>query len=109
MKILIDENLPLKLKEGFGDSHEVYSAREMNWQGKKNGELLGLMTLAGFEAFVTMDKSLPNQQNLAKFALRIFVLRGVNNKLETLLELVPILLAKIEDGAELGVTEIKLP
>lgn len=62
MKILIDENLPLKLKASFGESHEIYTMREMQWLGKKNGELLGLMTLAGFEAFVTMDKNLPMQQ-----------------------------------------------
>ncbi len=103
MKILIDENLPLEVLKAFGDRHEVYSAREMNWHGKKNGELLGLMTLAGFEAFVTMDKSLPNQQNLKKFALRIFILRGINNKLETLLELVPLVMAELDAGAELGV------
>jgi len=61
MKILIDENLPLKLVRSFGDEHEVHAAREMGLHGKKNGELLGLMTLDGFEGFVTMDKSLPNQ------------------------------------------------
>ena len=92
MKILIDENLPLKLKESFGDRHVIFSAREMNWQGKKNGELLGLMTLAGFEGFVTMDKNLPAQQNLKKFEITIFILRGINNKLETLQSLIPVLL-----------------
>ena len=91
MKILIDENLPLKLKESFGDPHVIFSAREMNWQGKKNGELLGLMTLAGFEGFVTMDKNLPAQQNLKKFEIIIFILRGIN-KLETLQSLIPVLL-----------------
>lgn len=45
MKILIDENLPLKLKENFGAEHEIYSVRNMEWTGRKNGELLGLMTL----------------------------------------------------------------
>jgi hypothetical protein len=48
VKILIDENLPLKLKASFITEHEVYSVREMQWTGKKNGELLGLMTLEGF-------------------------------------------------------------
>lgn len=106
MKILIDENLPLKLKENFGETHEVYSAREMNWHGKKNGELLGLMTLAGFEAFVTMDRSLPKQQNLEKFAITVFILRGLNNKLEILQKLVPSVLAEIERGTDIGVIEI---
>lgn len=107
MKILIDENLPLKLKEGFGEKHEVHSVREMNWQGKKNGELLGLMTLAGFEVFITMDKNLPSQQNLNKFSITIFVLRGMNNKLETLQELIPQVLSEIEKGINIGVVEIR--
>lgn len=107
MKVLIDENLPLKLKRLFGDDHEVLSAREMGWQGKKNGELLGLMTLDGFEALVTMDKSLPNQQNLGKFPLSIFILRGVNNKFETLQALVPLILERIENGVDSGVIEIE--
>ncbi len=106
MKILIDENLPLKLVRGIGENHEVHSAREMGWHGKKNGELLGLMTLDGFEGFVTMDKSLPNQQNLTKFSITIFVLRGKNNKLETLEALIPSILAHIDRGGEGGVIEV---
>ncbi len=78
----------------------------MGWQGKRNGELLGLMTLDGFEIFVTMDKSLPSQQNLRKFGIAIVVLRGVNNKLETLQDLVPLLLSRIEQEIGLGVIEI---
>lgn len=106
MKILIDENLPLILKSSFGGDHAIFSAREMGWHGKKNGELLGLMTLAGFDAFVTMDKSLPNQQNLEKFAITIFILRGVNNKLETLQDLVPLVLDEISRGLKSGVVEV---
>ena len=106
MKILIDENLPLKLARSFGANHEVLSSRPMNWHGKKNGELLGLMTLGGFEAFVTMDKSLPSQQNLSKFAITIFILRGTNNKFETLRNLIPLVLERIESGLDSGVIEI---
>jgi len=106
MKILIDENLPLKLLRSFGEKHEVHSAREMGWHGKKNGELLGLMTLDGFEGFVSMDKSLPYQQNVSKFAITIFVLRGQNNKLETLEALVPLILSRINEGINDQVIEI---
>ena len=98
--------MPLKLKRSFGDNHEVLSARDMGWKGKKNGELLGLMTLDGFEALVTMDKSLPNQQNLGKFPISIFILRGLNNKFETLQALVPLVLERIEHGIDSGVIEI---
>lgn len=78
----------------------------MDWQGKKNGELLGLMTLDGFDALVTMDKSLPSQQNLGKFPIAIFILRGLNNKFETLQVLVPLILHRIEQGVDSGVIEI---
>ncbi len=107
MKILIDENLPSKLKQIFGDEHEVYSVRDMRWIGKENGELLGLMTFEGFEAFVTMDKNLPKQQNLKKFIITIFVLYGVNNKYETHQKLVPLVLEKIQSGVDAGVVSIK--
>ena len=51
MKILLDENLPKKLKITFAPEHEVFTVHEKNWNGKRNGELLGLMTLNGFDAF----------------------------------------------------------
>jgi predicted nuclease of predicted toxin-antitoxin system len=58
MKILLDENIPRRLKFDFDTNDEVISVQEMNWQGKKNGELLGLMTLKGFDVFITLDKNL---------------------------------------------------
>jgi predicted nuclease of predicted toxin-antitoxin system len=107
MKILIDENLPSQLKHLLGGEHEVYSVRDMQWSGKENGELLGLMTFEGFDAFVTMDKNLPKQQNLTKFVITIFVLYGVNNKFETLQALIPLVLEKIKLGVKPGVVSIQ--
>ena len=69
MKILLDENLPKMLKINFADEHEVFTVREKSWNGKKNGELLGLMTLDGFDAFVTIDKNLQHQQNIKRFLI----------------------------------------
>ena len=42
MKLLLDENLPKRLKEDFAN-HEVYSVTDKGWNGLKNGELLELM------------------------------------------------------------------
>ena len=84
MKILLDENLPKKLKFSFAVDHELFTVGEMDWLGKRNGELLGLMTFNGFDAFVTIDKNLRHQQNLARFAIRLFVLNAPDNKLNTL-------------------------
>ncbi len=35
MKILLDENLPRKLKADFGAAYEVNTVRDMGWLGKK--------------------------------------------------------------------------
>ena len=51
MKLLLDENLPKKLKLDF-ISHDVFTVREMNWQGIKNGELLKLMVNDKFDALL---------------------------------------------------------
>src|ERR1700722_13959691 len=88
MKILLDENLPRKLKSDFGTEYEVRTVREMNWLGKKNGELLGLMAFHGFDFFVTVDKNLQHQQKLEKFNISIFLLVAQNNRRETLQKLV---------------------
>ena len=84
MKILLDENLPRKLKLSFGDEHEVRTLKEKGWLGRRNGELLGLMMLDGFDAFVTIDKNLQYQQNLRRFSIKLFILNAPNNKIETL-------------------------
>jgi hypothetical protein len=55
MKLLLDENLPKKLKLDFSQ-HEVYAVTEMGWNGVKNGDLLTLMTEAQFDALLTFDK-----------------------------------------------------
>ena len=48
-----------------------------------------------FEVFVTVDKNLPNQQNLTGLDLAVIVLIARSNRLEDLLPLVPALLTTI--------------
>jgi hypothetical protein len=43
MKILLDENLPIKLKYKISGDHNVYTTYEMKRSGKKNGDLLQLL------------------------------------------------------------------
>ncbi len=74
MKILLDESLPIKLLEYFGNEHKVSSVRDEGWLGKKNGELLKLMMEANFEIFLTADRNLQYQQNLKKLKLTTIVL-----------------------------------
>ncbi len=84
MKILLDENLPAKLKYDFGDGFEVRTVKDMGWLGKKNGELLGLAAFNGFDLFITLDKNLKYQQNLDKVDLKFILLLANDNKHQTL-------------------------
>ena len=101
MKILLDENIPRRLKFDFGISDEVSTIQELNWQGKKNGELLGLMTVAGFDVFITLDKNLQYQQNLRRFSIKIIILDASDSRYQTLqpfvLKLTKILSLKISE------------
>ena len=106
MKILLDENLPKKLKADFGPGFDVKSVRDMGWLGKKNGELLGLVVFNGFDVFVTIDKNLRHQQNLDRVDLIIFLLLAINNRRETLQALVEKIKDKIKEGNLQKLTEV---
>ncbi len=101
MKILLDENMPTKVKYDFGEGYEVRTVRDMGWLGKKNGELLGLAAFAGFDIFVTLDKNLRNQQNLDKVVLKFIVLLAQNNKHQTLQPFVGRIEELLRSGTEL--------
>jgi predicted nuclease of predicted toxin-antitoxin system len=96
MKILLDESLPTRLSEYFGKEHIVFSVRDMNWLGKKNGELLRLIVENNFEVFVTADRNLPYQQNIQDISFTIAILRGVDNRQQTYISLIPKLLELLE-------------
>jgi predicted nuclease of predicted toxin-antitoxin system len=78
MKLLLDENLPKRLKGDFPD-HEIYTVSDMGWKGIKNGALLQLMVDNEFDALLTFDKNLQHQQNFSKYTLTVFVLHAGNN------------------------------
>jgi predicted nuclease of predicted toxin-antitoxin system len=87
MRLLLDESVPAKLRRRL-PNHEVRTAVEMGWSGVKNGKLLALAG-ATFEAFVTVDKSMPFQQNLSALPIALVVLDSVSNELHALLPLLP--------------------
>jgi hypothetical protein len=108
MKILLDENLPTKLRVDFGAEHEIYSVVFMGWSGKKNGELLGLMAYHGFEALVTLDKNIPFQQNIEKFPIRYFVLDAPENRIATLQPYILVLNDFLENDTDEKVVSIAI-
>jgi hypothetical protein len=87
MRVLVDECLPRKLKYELGN-HEARTVPEMGWSGKKNGELLRLMT-SQCDVFVTADQNLTYQQNLENTTIGVVVLAAKSNRLPDLLPLCP--------------------
>ena len=86
MRLLLDENLPKRLKLDFPD-HEIFTVRDKRWNGIKNGELLQLMVADGFDALLTFDKNLQHQQNFSKYTITVFVLTAPINTYEVLTNL----------------------
>ena len=82
MRLLLDENLPKRLKLDFPD-HEIYTVRDKGWNGIKNGKLLSLILENGFDALFTFDKNLSYQQNFSKYTITVFVLNApINSYIE---------------------------
>ena len=88
MKLLLDENLPNRLKLDFPE-HEIYTVRDKNWNGIKNGELLKLLIENNFDALFTFDKNLQHQQNFLNYSITVFVLTARINSYEELTKLTP--------------------
>jgi predicted nuclease of predicted toxin-antitoxin system len=86
MRLLLDENLPKRLKSDFAD-HDVFIVRDKGWNGVTNGELLKLMIADGFHALMTFDKNLQHQQNFSKYTIPVFVLNAHNNTYNELTKL----------------------
>ncbi|MFN0076680.1 MAG: DUF5615 family PIN-like protein [Prosthecobacter sp.] len=72
MRVLIDECLPRPLKSRL-TGHDYRTVQEMGWDGVKNGQLL-LLAEQDFEVFLTGDKNLRYQQNLATRQIAIVLL-----------------------------------
>ncbi len=106
MKILLDESLPRKLRNDFDEGHEVWTVRDMGWLGKKNGELLKLISENSFELFATVDRILPYQQNLQRLTFTIIVLRAKDNTRETLRLLISKIFERLAEGDLQNVIEI---
>lgn len=77
MKLLLDENIPVKIKQdilNFDTPHVVFTVAEQGWKGTKNGELLKRMMDEKFDALITADKNMQYQQNFKTYELPVLVL-----------------------------------
>lgn len=84
MKLLLDENMPVRLAKAFAPEHEAVTVRDMGWSGLVNGDLLRSMVASDIRFLVTVDRSLRYQLPLENYGVRLILLRVVHNKLQVL-------------------------
>jgi hypothetical protein len=91
MKVLLDECVPWPLHRLL-IGHECKSAQQSGWGGLKNGDLLGRAE-GHFDVFITADKNLRYQQNLATRNLPIVELS--TNDLRRIQVAIPLIIAAL--------------
>jgi hypothetical protein len=65
VRVLLDESVPHDLVPLLV-GHDVQTVQGRGWAGTKNGALLALAE-PDFDVFLTADRNIPHQQNLAAF------------------------------------------
>jgi hypothetical protein len=73
MLVLFDHGTPAPLSS-YLTGHMVIEARTRGWDTLTNGDLLAEAEGAGFDVFVTGDKNIRYQQNLAGRKIAVVVL-----------------------------------
>jgi predicted nuclease of predicted toxin-antitoxin system len=94
VRVLLDENLPHDLA-ALLEGHEADTVAGRGWSGTKNGELLRLASV-GYEAFLTMDRRLPDQQRIQDLPFAVVLIAARSNRMADLRPLVPELLNVLE-------------
>ena len=73
MLILFDHVTPKGIARALV-GHTVTKAKDRGWDTFSNGDLLAAAEAAGFDVFVTADKNMRSQQNLAGRRIALVVL-----------------------------------
>lgn len=74
MKILLDEMLPIGVRE-LMPGHDVTTAAYAGLAGLPNGELINRAIAAGFDVIMSLDLGIPHQQNLARQNIGFVLIR----------------------------------
>jgi len=92
VSVLLDENL--HDLAGLLVGHQVETVAGRGWSGIQNGDLLALAA-AEFAAFLTSDRRLPEQQNIAQFPFGVLLIQAPSNRMGDLRPLVPRILGAL--------------
>jgi len=89
MKVLVDECVDWRLLRDL-HPYDARTVKQLGWEHVEDGTLLSLAA-AEFDAFVTVDKDLPFQQDIASFDIAVIILRARTTRLADLRELFDLL------------------
>ena len=109
MRVLLDECLPRRLGLEL-TGHLVSTVPQAGWAGVSNGKLLALI-VGNYDAFLTVDKNLSAQQQMAALSFGVIVLRAPSNHLVDLRPLLPQILAALttlQPGTVVTVTAVQV-
>lgn len=95
MKILLDENIDIRVRLLFPAGMEVYTVKDMGWNGIKNGELIQLLSQNSFDYWIVVDKNIPYLQNTKNIPFTIIVLDVFRNTMKSVETMLPKILELI--------------
>jgi len=99
MKLLLDENLPVKLKFRLIEKGlDTFTVADKKWNAKQNGELLQLMLAEGFTHLVTFDSNIGFQQNFVKYPIPVIVVIAYSNNYNTIMDIFEDLVSMINQA-----------
>ncbi|OFW05785.1 MAG: hypothetical protein A3I61_06990 [Acidobacteria bacterium RIFCSPLOWO2_02_FULL_68_18] len=106
MRVLFDQATPVPIR-GFLVDHTVRTAAQEHWDTLKNGDLLTAAEHAGFEVFVTTDKQMRYQLNMAGRTIAVVVI-GVQ-QWPALQPHVALVVAAVNAAAPGSFTDVDIP
>jgi len=103
-RVLLDENLPRKLRRDLSD-FAIRTVQEEGWASYANGQLLE-RAQDRFDILLTADRRLQFQQNLGRFDIGVVVILTMNlryRSIRSALEPIRAALAAVQPGEVLHV------
>ena len=105
-RLLLDANMPHGLRPLLS-AHDVETAYHMGWGRLTNGHLLAAAEAGGFEVFITADRNIRYQQNLAGRQISIIELSTTH--WETIRDNITSLAEAIENSTPGSYLTVTLP
>ena len=100
MRILLDEDVPVKLRHAFPSGFTVETVTYRGWDSLDNSALWG-HAQQEFDAIVTLDQGVVEQRDLDRYDLAVVVMKAGFGRYPELQPLVPrVVEALLRDGGE---------